>query len=114
MAINVVNVYKHKPTKNDVYIGRGKGSVLGNPYTSRVLKNTKAEFQVETNEEAVAKYEEYILKKIEEKDEAICNELNRIYKIAKTDDVNLVCFCKPKPCHGDVIKRIIDEKIPKT
>ena len=26
-------------------------------------------------------------------------------------DVNLVCFCKPKSCHGDIIKMIIENKI---
>jgi hypothetical protein len=30
--ITVVNKYKHTPTENDVYIGRG--SALGNPFTS--------------------------------------------------------------------------------
>ena len=23
------------------------------------------------------------------------------------EDINLVCFCKPKACHGDVIKEYI-------
>jgi len=31
--------------------------------------------------------------------------------MAKTGDVNLVCFCKPKACHGDIIKKLIEEKL---
>lgn len=43
----------------DVYIGRG--SVWGNPYTYRELKNTKAEFQTVSREESIEKYREYLL-----------------------------------------------------
>lgn len=103
--ITVVNKYKHTPTENDVYIGRG--SVLGNPFTSIKDRQTKAEFICESREESVEKFKEYILNKIAIKDKAVCDELNRIYKM---ETVNLVCFCKPKSCHGDLIKQIIDNE----
>jgi len=38
--ITVVNKYKHVPTRDDVYIGRG--SILGNPYSSIKDRDTKA------------------------------------------------------------------------
>jgi hypothetical protein len=109
MSITVVNKYKQAPTDNDVYIGRG--SVLGNPYTSMEVGKTKAEFQCESREESVSKFREYLLLKIEEKDKSVCSELNRIYRLAKHGEVNLVCFCKPKSCHGDIIKEIIEDKL---
>jgi len=46
------------------------------------------------------------LDKIKKKDKKICDELNRIYNLK---EVNLVCFCKPKSCHGDIIKEIIEK-----
>ncbi len=108
--INVVNKYKHEPSNNDVYIGRG--SPLGNPFTgSKKVENTKAAFQCSSREEAIEKYEHYLRLAIYGNDSYICNQMNRIWKMAKTGDVNLVCFCKPKACHGDIIKKLIEEKL---
>lgn len=108
--LKVVNKHTHKPTNNDFYVGRG--SVLGNPFTgSKNIKETKALYQCSSREEAVEKYREYLLEKIQNKDIAICNELNKIYqKVKNNEKVFLVCFCKPKMCHGDVIRDIILSK----
>jgi len=107
--IFVVNKHKHFPTNNDIYIGRG--SPLGNPYT-HLNENTKAEFIVENREEAINNYEVWINDKILNKDVEICNMLNKIYLMAKKDDVNLVCYCVPKnDCHGFIIKKIIESKL---
>jgi len=103
--ITVVNKYKHIPTKNDIYIGRG--SVLGNPFTSIKDRTTKAEFICDSSEDSICSFDSFLREKIKNKDKNICDELNRIYKLAQTEDVYLVCFCKPKNCHGDVIKDII-------
>lgn len=109
MAISVVNKRKHVPTRNDFYIGRG--SALGNPFTHRELEETLAQYQCETREEAISSYEKYVHDKINKRDLKICDELNRIFIAAKKGNVNLVCYCKPKSCHGDIIKRIIEEKL---
>jgi hypothetical protein len=105
--ITVVNKYKHTPTENDVYIGRG--SVLGNPFTSIKDRQTKAEFVCESREESIERFKEYLLEKVASKDKAVCDELNRLFKM---DTVNLVCFCKPKSCHGDEIKSLLESKKP--
>lgn len=109
MSIYVKNKHKSKPDKNDIYIGRG--SVLGNPFTHLELEDTLAQYKCSNREEAISSYEKYIKNKIEKRDLKICDELNRIYIAAKKGDVNLVCYCKPKSCHGDIIKRIIEEKL---
>ena len=110
--IQVVNKSKHSPTKNDIYIGRG--SILGNPYTgSKELSKTKALFQCDSREEAISKYRTYIENKLIEKDPDICNEFNKLYKKAKNGNINLVCYCKPKDCHGDVIKEIVEKQLIK-
>lgn len=107
--IYVVNKYKHTPTEFDVYIGRG--SPLGNPYTSKKLSETKAQHQANSREESIKSYESYILEQIKKRDDDMCDELNRIYLMAKRGDVYLVCFCKPQDCHGDIIKKIIESKM---
>ncbi len=61
--IFVVN--KHKPTDRDVYIGRG--SVLGNIFTSKELSKTKAEVQCSSREESVQRHMDYLEQKIGKK-----------------------------------------------
>ena len=106
--ITVVNKYKHTPTNNDIYIGRG--SALGNPFTSIQTGNTKAKFVCNTREESIENFREYIIQELES-NQQIKNAFNDIYIMARNGDVNLVCFCKPKSCHGDIIKQIIEEKL---
>lgn len=108
--IRVVNKSKHSPTPNDFYIGRG--SALGNPYTgSKELSKTKALYQCDTREEAISNFRGYLEEKIKDKDSEICNMLNEIFIKAKDGDVNLVCYCKPKECHGDIIKEVVESKL---
>lgn len=107
--IKVVNKYKHTPTKNDVYIGRG--SPLGNPFTSIKGRKTQAKYVCSSRTKSITRYEEYVKHQIEIKNRLICDELNKIYLLAKKGDVHLVCFCAPKACHGDIIKKIIESKL---
>tara|TARA_B100001939_G_C16870620_1_gene586231 strand:+ start:922 stop:1185 length:264 start_codon:yes stop_codon:yes gene_type:complete len=66
---------------NDVYIGRG--SKWGNPYRIGVHGSRDA---------VIAKYRDYL-------------ESNEHLKRALPElrGKNLVCYCKPKACHGDVL-----------
>jgi hypothetical protein len=92
--IKVVNL---KKAPYDVYIGRG--SKWGNPFTH--LDNTTAEHRVETREEAIARYEEYIMS-----NPTLFNQLPELKgKI-------LGCYCKPQACHGDVLKRLCESHFP--
>lgn len=90
----VVNKYK---SEYDVYIGRG--SQWGNKWSH--LPETKAEFKVETREEAVAAYKEYLWEQM--KSGAVTNEMLR-----SLHGKRLGCFCAPKACHGDVIAAAVN------
>lgn len=107
--ITVVNKYKHKKTKQDVYIGRG--SPLGNPYTSIQSKKTKADFVVNTREEAISNYQKWLSTKMAQNNEEVMNEIYRIRNLAQEGDVNLVCYCKPQACHGDILKNMIEQLV---
>ena len=108
--ITVVNKHHHQATEDDVYVGRG--SALGNPYTgTKPLASTKAMFQAGSREESIELYESWIREKIRTKDKAVCKALNEIYLRSVRGSVNLVCFCKPKACHADVIRAIVMEKL---
>jgi hypothetical protein len=74
----------------DVYIGRGRGSIWGNPYSHK--EETLAQFVVGSRKEAVEKFEEYLLSNEE-----------LMAKIGELKGKTLGCFCKPKSCHGDIL-----------
>jgi hypothetical protein len=100
MAIYVVN--KKYPEGYDsrsgvvVYIGRP--SIFGNPY------------QGGTREEQIAFYRGYWLDSMG-KHGGFRRAAENLLDIARTRDVYLVCWCAPKPCHGDIIKRWIEERL---
>ena len=99
---------------NNFYIGRP--SVLGNPYTDKPLSGTMAIFQAKTREEAIEKYEDYFDIQYGHNIE-FTKAIDEIYEKYKNGEtVYLECYCKPLPCHGDVIvkklrQRLLKEKI---
>lgn len=98
--VKVLNKYKDSIVGSN-YIGRG--SPLGNPYPI-----TKENPRVEV----IQRYSEYLDEMIAKEDPTITKELDRLTNIALVEgEVRLHCFCKPKPCHGDVIAKIIEERL---
>lgn len=95
--MKVFNKHKDQIPKDAVYIGRG--SSYGNPYTHMEGK-TLAEFKVDTREESIKKYEDYIRSNPE--------LIEKVKRDLKGKD--LVCFCKPLPCHGDILIKIANEE----
>lgn len=90
--------------KDAIYIGRPKGGQnnqhYGNPFTH--LVNTTAKVVLGNREEAVKAFEQWILgtgyQNIEpERRQWILDNLDKL----KGKD--LVCFCAPKQCHGDIL-----------
>lgn len=96
-------------SKGGIYIGRP--SVLGNPFSHK--SGTLAKYKVASRDEAIEKYREWLraewLKNGEVKQELL--RLARLYR--KHAELVLVCWCKPEPCHGDVLAEVI-KKIAKT
>ena len=105
--IHIVNRHRPPYPMKGVGVYVGRGSPLGNPYGA----TSHAPIVVGSRMEAIHEYKKYLAKKIREKDACICNELNRIYRLAKVGDVSLICSCHPLPCHADVIKEVIEKKI---
>jgi len=109
IKINVVNKHQHVNEPSDIYIGRG--SVLGNPFTHLPLNKSKAQVQVDSREKAITEYRKWIKGKINEFDGDVIGELEFIKKMAINHEINLVCYCKPKSCHGDIIKELVEKSI---
>ena len=80
-------------------------SPLGNPF--------KLERESD-RESVIERYEVWLREKITTRDKAVCGELNRLYKIARDFGVlELLCWCAPKLCHADVIRRVLLEQLSK-
>ena len=84
--IKVVNCNHHS---YNIYIGRG--SIWGNPFVIGRDGN---------RQEVINRYRNYILKNKDLMD-----------KIPTLKDKVLGCWCKPKACHGDVLKEIAENRI---
>ena len=98
--ITVVN--KRKGGKG-IYIGRGNkhtaGSVLGNPF------KMKHEGDRDRVVEAYRIWLESQLKL----DGEVKQEIRRIADLSRAGrQVNLVCWCAPKRCHGDIVKEVVE------
>lgn len=83
------------PIEGDrVYIGRP--SKWGNPFSHR--DGTIAKYRVATRKEALTRYEKYLLDSPE-----LMESLHELKGKV------LVCWCKPKACHGDILKKYVDK-----
>ena len=86
--------YKNKPLpENTVYIGRG--SKWGNPYSH--MTGTKAEFKVNTREEAIDRYREYL-----------SSNRDLMESLHEIKGKNLLCYCSPKQCHGNILIEVLE------
>jgi len=107
--INIVNKKNHIETPYDYYIGRP--SPIGNPFTHKP-KTRYGEHIVESRDSAIDNYEDWLKYKLLEKDPIIIEELRKIsYQYKKDEEINLVCWCYPKRCHGEIIKKWLEDKL---
>lgn len=90
----VANIKLKEPY--DVYVGRP--SIFGNPFSH--LNNTVAKFKVNSREEAILKFEEWILSQF---------DLVERVKLELKGKV-LGCYCHPLPCHADVLVKIANQE----
>ena len=84
----VLNKYHGNIPKNAVYIGRG--SKWGNPF--RIGPDG-------SRDEVIQKYRDYIQTRPD-----LLNSIDEL------KDKALVCFCKPKPCHGDILAELVKQR----
>lgn len=83
--MRVLNKHKHGVPAGAVYIGRG--SKWGNPF---VIGRDG------TREDVIAKYREYLLYS------------DLALQVIELKGKDLVCFCSPQACHGDVLIEFVN------
>ena len=104
MAIKIGNIRTFKPD-GSIAIKVDRTSPLGNPYrmSSEIYRDA-----------VCIKYDFMIYTKIKDKqDISFIHELNRIVELARTNDITLLCWCYPRRCHAETIKRYIEHRLEK-
>ena len=102
----------HTTEPNNYYCGRSKdGNPLGNPYTHNGVKTNLAKLSLKTREEAIEAFGKYF-DLMYGTDEELTKAFNEIYEhYKKVEDIYLQCFCKPLPCHCDIIADRLQRKL---
>jgi len=112
--IVVINITKEDRSNDPhyYYIGRSNTyNVLGNPFTFNGKKSSLANLSFETRLEAVAAYSRYF-DAMYGHDKAYTEAIDKIYNDYKEGNtVYLGCFCKPEPCHGDIIAKKLQQRL---
>lgn len=88
--MSVTRVVNMKEESFDIYIGRP--SKRGNPYSHK--RGTLAKFLVSSRNEAIEKYESYLL-----------DNKNLMDSLKELKGKTLGCWCHPKKCHGDILSK---------
>ena len=89
-----------------VVINIMRPSILSNDYSHN--PNSAAKTIVSTRKEAISCYESEFLKKVKYNSD-FRQEIIRIFRLAKTKHIYLMCCCVPNQCHGMVIKQFLDD-----
>ena len=102
--INVVNVRTFNGDHD--YIGRRmpgrEGSPLGNPY------KVKPHGPYPTAASTLNDYKRHLWRLMKDPTSAASIELKRLLNKARTQPVNLACWCAPGRCHGEVVKAALE------
>jgi hypothetical protein len=102
----IVVVNKHRITRGNhrtIYIGRP--SALGNPFP--ITDDC-------SREQSIKQYAGWLTKQIDEGNRKVIGALEHIASLtqdASGEAVQLVCYCAPKACHGDLIRQVVIKAI---
>jgi hypothetical protein len=103
----VVNRHTYSGPKDNTYFYIGRGTPLGNQWSN--LPNTAALYRVETPQQAVSKYNDWLAAQIEKGEGAVFQALQQLKALAvRGDQLKLACSCTPELCHGDIVKASIE------
>lgn len=106
--ITIINLHKRKLQPGEVYIGRShrftqlEPSPLANPYKL----TSEAE-----RAKVLEQYTTWLDERLMAPESAQSIELARLVDLARVGDLVLACWCASLPCHGDIIKLRIEERL---
>jgi|3_EtaG_2_1085321.scaffolds.fasta_scaffold99952_2 hypothetical protein len=99
MTVTVINKKTHTPTNHDFYIGRPHE--LGNPF--HITKHF-------TRTHVIERYKEWLDRVLKDPKSAQARAIKKLREeLDYHGTINLVCWCAPQACHGDIIKQHLEE-----
>ena len=93
----MITIGNKKYGARGIYVGRP--SALGNPFPLRCEAERTA---------VIRDYEDWLAEQLLDLTSPASVEMSRLAALARKGDLCLVCFCAPKACHADIIKRTIE------
>ena len=90
-------VFHCKEAHYDVYVGRG--SKWGNPFSHKPSPRIYGKYLARSREEAIEKYAEWIR-----------TQRHLMAALPELKGKVLGCWCKPKPCHGDILLALANKE----
>jgi len=106
-SIRVVNrSYKSATGETVVYIGRGGRGMAGSPLANPFKLTDPSDDQQRAI--FIDQYRAWLTELLSDPNSPQSKEIARLAVMAKRGAVALQCWCAPKPCHGDVVKDMLD------
>ena len=93
----MITVGNKKQGARGIYVGRP--SPLGNPFAMQGEA---------TRAQVIRDYEDWLAEQLLDPSGAASIEMSRLAALARKEDMCLICWCAPKACHADIIKRTIE------
>jgi hypothetical protein len=93
----MIKIGNKKHGTSGIYVGRP--SPLGNPFPLHREEERAA---------VIRAYEDWLAEQLLDPSSPASREIHRLAELARKQDLCLVCWCAPKACHGDIIKRTIE------
>ena len=107
--IRIVNLKNYKKVPGEILIKIDRSSAIGNPfYMSDESLRDKVCDDYQDYFDGILGIYLNTDNKLSDHDLEFVIELNDIIKLSKTNNIALGCWCAPKRCHGETIKRYID------
>jgi hypothetical protein len=102
----LITVVQNRSKSNGVpRFNVGRPTALGNPYPVETHGRERA---VELYRELL---ESSLAHPIGPKSKAMLERFEEIVHEARTGDIEIGCSCAPLPCHGDVIKELVEKRL---
>lgn len=104
----MIHIRNKRTFKGDgTYVGRP--SPLGNPFSH--VPSELAEFRVASRDEAVDRYEPWLREKLKY-DVVVRRAFDELVSFYLAfGELTLICWCAPKKCHAEIIKKMIEEAV---
>jgi hypothetical protein len=92
-----------KPEVGEVMIHVDRPSILGNPYAVNSRR---------TREQAIEEYRAFLEHQMKRRKGPVYDEICRIAEyVLNGQDVILMCWCAPLPCHAGVVKETVEQLV---